>query len=1456
MNRGYEAMWRRGGLLATIIVAMSCCPRHADAQTAPRGERVIPKVGKAGDKAPGSLDPVALRKQQDIQQKARGLTRELVDGILDVQLQQLDENGLSDLPLYKEIAEMKANLSTLVDAEMGDVVNLLARAQSQPAIEQGESYRQARGMIREIVVKLTAERQTLLRRLKAAELIAQTRRVAVRQANVKTATRELVELPAEAQEKRALVAIEDQADVRQLFVSLVDTLGQVSKWDGPVGAGAAEGLRVLSTAGTGTAVDEASSQLEATRYGEATSRQEDVLKGLKLLLDVLERAQGVASTDHQHGLELLRALTEKQQALRDTTRQSDLTQPEPLIDQQAEIRKELGRLEQSLAQALEESPALEQLLEQAQAAAYDATGKLFDQDQDAALDKQGQVLGALAELEQRLQQAATADRSDRSAEQMRKMVSELEALQSALAQAQPEQDLAEAAVAKAEASSDTKPVAEAMTAERGVSQKLEQLPPSKEIPPSVMTRVEQAREAVKTAAEALAKATNTEQIKTAAMSVEDASRTMELARAEVAAALDDGKRQAAAIEIGELARAAEALERAAAAEREVARAATEAAESSRADAAKSSPPTPGRMEALRAEQAEILAVAEKVAEGTATLAESAQANLSKAAEAAREAEKNLAVAREQANSAANNGTPEQREATAKSADAAAAKAAAAARELTAAAKAIREEIGQTADGLIAESDRQLEKVGAARDAVDGTLSKSEPTAAPRLEALSAARQKVAQAEATQQRAAGRPEAARAMELTEAISKAQAMQSAADAAREDLTTGQAVSPAEAAARQQAVADAARDAAKQSMADSGDAKPDGPKPSPKTGYDRATPDANTLAKDLEQAADKSAAAAKAILEGRAKQAETLARESTEALAAARQKASQDAQEKAQAPSGATDAAAQDKVTELARQAESASETALPTAAEQLDQAEAASVKASEAAKRSEADAVKLAQSESAQKLAGAKRSLDDAMERAAEEARKKLGEVAREADPLARKLATVDPGALAASRSAEQAAEEEADSMDSAEAADDTSRPAPRPDEAARAEQAVERQLERAAASLAARQQRVERDKSVAQALKDLSREQQAAVDEIATQRDKLEEFAEAMAEESAAEPATDAAKGDPASNETPEKVDAAEVSTPKKPSKEQISAARQLQSATQKFAQAQRATGQGAEQVSGQSEIANEPLREALDRASGLAPESLPEFDSPAEEAMAQNDPASGQDGAESKSPDSGKAGSKDSAETEAPSGEMADSGAEGGQRALGKEFVPNSPRETARMMAGKQARKAAEAALGQPLAGEGESGRPESGSDEDGQSADQQASSQSDSSTPSESPEGEQSAANPAGQPKDQPGKPGDAEERDPSKSSERPNNPSATGPQKNPGVKDGPLTKTPDSKQPPGSVPGGKSNSNPEARAVREETWHVKLPPELRQALRARGQQRAPKGYEERLERYFKSLD
>src|SRR5258708_1263148 len=44
-------------------------------------------------------DDASLRRRQDAQERAREMARKLVTGILEVQLQQLEENGLKELPL-------------------------------------------------------------------------------------------------------------------------------------------------------------------------------------------------------------------------------------------------------------------------------------------------------------------------------------------------------------------------------------------------------------------------------------------------------------------------------------------------------------------------------------------------------------------------------------------------------------------------------------------------------------------------------------------------------------------------------------------------------------------------------------------------------------------------------------------------------------------------------------------------------------------------------------------------------------------------------------------------------------------------------------------------------------------------------------------------------------------------------------------------------------------------------------------------------------------------------------------------------------------------------------------------------------------------------------------------------------------------------------------------------------
>ena len=61
-----------------------------------------------------------------------------------------------------------------------------------------------------------------------------------------------------------------------------------------------------------------------------------------------------------------------------------------------------------------------------------------------------------------------------------------------------------------------------------------------------------------------------------------------------------------------------------------------------------------------------------------------------------------------------------------------------------------------------------------------------------------------------------------------------------------------------------------------------------------------------------------------------------------------------------------------------------------------------------------------------------------------------------------------------------------------------------------------------------------------------------------------------------------------------------------------------------------------------------------------------------------------------------------------------------------------------------------------------------------------------------------------------------------------------------------------PDSRATPDSPEDAEAGD----RRFLESPWFAKLPPELRNAIRNNAQRRPPRGYEERLKRYFESMD
>jgi hypothetical protein len=1289
------------------------------------------------------VDAGDLRRRQESQQRARMMARELVTGILDVQLQQLEENGLKDLPVYREIAGMKQNINALIDREMEQVVELLIAARSGPADDRERAAQQARAMIREIVMRLSLERQNLLRRLKTAELTAQVRRLIQLESRLAQQTALLPEQPAEVREKNALAVIEDQRDAKQLFLQLVGTLSEVSRWGGPAGTGASDGLRLLAAAEVAAEFDRAAQWLESIRYREAAQSQQLVVKGLRLLLEKLEETQGLLHADRAAARELIRSLIDRQEQLRQRTRSADLNVPdaEKLVEEQASIRKELNRL----GPALQSTPAADELLEQARAAAYEATGQLFDAHREQALAEQGKVLGNLAQIAEQLMSADELENPDKSADEYAQIVARLDRAREAI-------DRIRATQRQATRAARNDPAA-AASLEQQAAAELDRFADKASLPNSIQSRLADAGAAAAQAAAELhqSQALDARQER----AVRQADRAVERAAAEIHAALDDARRRAEAVKIGELARAAETLERAAAAEREIAASARRAAQGPGIESAAA--------KKLRGEQEEVGAIARRMTEAVKNTAPQAAEPLAEAIRTARIAEEQIARAGERPGAASKSPMHDAATAAKTAAD-----------HLSKAASDMRDAAGKAADRLATESARQLEKVSPARASVDKALSETDRALDEQISRLNEAAGRVREAQAEQMRASGRPDAADALQIAGQIENLNRQQGEADDAARKLAEGRSTSPLDAVTRQQAVAERATRLAEEAAK------------RPAAQRARSQAQADPVADALRRAAGAAIAAAKSELDGNKSQSAAARAQVRSELQRAQAAAASEARAAATAKAGRPDDEAQRRVTSAARDAAGLADAGAAQAAETLQRAQQASADAANHSESGNDEQAPVARRQAASSLQQAAEQIQQSLDQAAAEQGRQLAARAAQMEQLAEQSAAVDPAALGALREAQDRLAQTVDAMTS--------------DAAARqqAQDHAQHDAERAAANLNAREQRVLRDRSIAEAMRELAREQQAAADEIAAQRDSLTKMSD--------QPAGNT--GNAGGEKTAEAG--------------RQEAARKLTEAQQKFAQSQRATGQGAEEISGQSEVANPPLREAMELASRLRGEESPAAELPGGQPGSEGAP---EPGAPGKTPAVDQ--SPSAAQPESDGERNAAHGRNSAESSLGTGFVPNSPELTAEMIAGREALAQAAAALGRQQPGL--PGQPQRDANGDPAAGDADAQAPADDAA---SPQQSKSAASrPSGKAKS-----ADARQNGTSPDDAIGSDPAG------------------EKRADAGAAGAGQQNMEP-ARAVREEAWFAKLPPELRQAIRARPVRRAPRGYEERLQRYFESI-
>lgn len=960
---------------------------------------VLVTTGAAGD------DAESLHQRQKAQEQALSIAQDLVAAVLDTQLQQLDENGMKSLPIYRDIVAMRGNMTALSKQEMPAIVELLMAAQMGTATERQTRLNAAREKIREVVVQLVAERQRLYRRMQAAHLSAEARQLAEMLAKAREMTRALPDLQPEQRERQMLAVAEDQADINKLYFQLSASLADVSTWSGPVAVGAADGVRVLRVTHVEQGLKEAAAALANAEFEGATASQQMALNGLTSLIEKLDEAQGIGEGDRDAAIALVREIIAKQNTVREQTRRagSNDREMERQVEQQSQLHKRLGEL----AKVLAKFSTTMSLLEQAKAASFDATASLFEAKSREAVEQQGRVVGYLAEIESVLRRGNKTADIDKSAAELAGDVRRLEMLAEHVAKAASEVAAARGAAA-AQALADVEKA-------------------------GAYSSVVRARLA--DATERLAETENLETRETTA-----AIRSLQ---AEVASELADTRRRQKAVEVGELARAAEALERAAAAEEEIARqlAAPEVAALLTADFCA----------ALYRENADAAGVADRILQGVKELAPNAAKHLEDAGphmiNVGRLLDGALVSTLAECITAGRQ----------------------AAEKLVLASVELRKRQGQAGKDLETIAEKQLVDVDSLRQAVQDTTEAADGELVEVLQKLEEARQRVTGALIDQAEAEGRSAEASVSRQRQKIADLQRKQDVANQAAEEWLAGGANNPLDAAYEQQLFAEKAKEVA-------------GQVPEP-------------ISRLLMQAAQAAREAARETLSGSAPKAERARKQATRIL-----QQTVDTAEKLNEQTGivarqAVDGAIQGRVGESAVEARKlvqASKCPLPSAARAmaaLGVATEQAINAKQRIDRGELKSAAGAQANVKHALEQAAADLDEALQITAGQQIDRFRRQVEESQRLVERAVAVDPAGAADLARAMAAAERGV-------------KAGQQPEKLATMQHDMLRKTEQAVANLTMRSQELERDRDLAKILAQLAEQQQAARDTIANSAEQL------------------------------------------------------------------------------------------------------------------------------------------------------------------------------------------------------------------------------------------------------------------------------------------------------------------------------------------------------------------
>ncbi|MGQ9771347.1 MAG: hypothetical protein ACUVQG_12410 [Thermogutta sp.] len=439
-----------------------------------------------------------LLRKQNLQQQVRQMAKRLVADRLTEQILQLEENGLTHLPLYAELREMQGHLDELVETHMKEVLVALEQLIQAPPEKQPALFQFAREKSRNVLVRLLIEREKILRRLRIAEIEERVVRLIERETGVLEKTRK-VPIENSFQQVASAVAIrEDQQDVYTLFRGLKEALSQIETWGGRVGTEATAALAALAETQVDDLFVQSLQRLSEGQLIEAARLEGEIIAALQALLERIRRFQGELESDSKDAVRrAIEEMAKRQEDLRRQTlsAENNPQQLEPLTESQLQLQKEIEQAVQKLSQ----SP---QPLHQAAQAAAQATDTLFQGDIPQAAEHQQSVVDHLREAAESLENEATGVHTAEGmpdAQTLTAELADLRQVKTELEKIRRQQDqisqIAEHGQWK-----------EAAEAESELGDKIDQVANEKPLPNKVSEAIEQAAETVKQSAQVLAKA--------------------------------------------------------------------------------------------------------------------------------------------------------------------------------------------------------------------------------------------------------------------------------------------------------------------------------------------------------------------------------------------------------------------------------------------------------------------------------------------------------------------------------------------------------------------------------------------------------------------------------------------------------------------------------------------------------------------------------------------------------------------------------------------------------------------------------------------------------------------------------------------------------------------------------------------------------------------------------------